>query len=127
MPALKRLVNARLGGRQGDGKQFVSWIHVRDFFRAVEWIIAHPRASGIYNTTAPMPLPNKDFMHTLRSVMKRPLGIPAPAWLLELGAVVIRTETELVLKSRKVYPKRLLDEGFVFEFSDAKAALEDLC
>ena len=126
LPALKNLAKFGLGGHQGDGKQFCSWIHVQDFCRAVEWLIQNDRATGAYNVTAPTPLTNKEFMQLLRNSLRIPFGLSSPRWLLELGALVIRTETELVLKSRKVYPKRLLDEGFIFRHGDLSSALEDL-
>ena len=124
---LVNLVRAGLGGKQGDGKQFCSWVHINDFCRAVEWIICNEAAKGVYNVTAPNPLPNVDFMKTLRKIKHVPVGLNLPKGLLEFGSLIIRTQSELVLKSRKVYPKRLLDAGFVFEFSDVKSALEDLC
>jgi uncharacterized protein (TIGR01777 family) len=127
LPPLLNLVKTGLGGYQGDGRQFCSWIHERDFCRAVEWLINTRHAEGIFNVTAPIPLTNTDFMGALRKALKIPLGIITPRWLLEAGAVFIRTETELILKSRKVFPKRLLDEGFVFEFKEANDALDDLC
>jgi uncharacterized protein len=127
LPALAMLAKFGLGGHQGDGKQFCSWIHIDDFCRATEWLIENPSAIGAYNITAPIPLPNKDFMKTLREKLNVPIGLPSPQWLLELGAFVIRTETELVLKSRKVYPKRLLDEGFIFYLQNLDDALDALC
>jgi uncharacterized protein (TIGR01777 family) len=127
MPALKTLVRLGLGGKQGSGKQYVSWIHQKDFCSAVEHVLNSRHAEGIYNVTAPNPLPNNYFMKALRTAMNIPAGIFAPQLILALGAIFIRTETELILKSRKVFPKRLLDEGFVFEFNEAKDALEDLC
>lgn len=126
LPALATLAKFGLGGHQGDGKQFCSWIHITDFCRAVEWAIDNPSATGVYNITAPVPLPNQDFMSEIRRKVKAPFGLPAPAWLLELGAAIIRTETELVLKSRKVYPKRLLDEGFVFKYETLNEAMRGL-
>lgn len=126
LPALKNLVKFGLGGHQGDGKQFCSWIHIEDFCRSVEWLIQNQTATGHYNITAPIPLPNKEFMKMLRAELHASFGLASPKWLLELGAFVIRTETELVLKSRKVYPKRLLDEGFVFLYEDLGSALKDL-
>lgn len=125
-PVLKRLVNFGLGGAQGDGKQFCSWIHETDFCRAVEFII-NSTGDGIYNVTSPLPIPNRRFMETLAGVMDRPLQLPSPKALLEFGAIFIGTETELVLKSRKVIPKRLVDEGFSFEFPNVKDAFIDLC
>lgn len=126
LPALRNLVRFGLGGRQGDGKQFCSWIHIDDFCRAVGWLVQNENAEGAYNITAPVPLTNSDFMRALRKSLKVHLGLRSPQWLLELGAFIIRTETELVLKSRKVYPKRLLDEGFIFSFENLNDALQDL-
>jgi uncharacterized protein (TIGR01777 family) len=127
LPPLKNLVWFGVAGRPGDGQQYCSWIHQKDFCTAVEWVVNSRHAEGIFNVTAPKPLRNVDFMRALRSAMHFPFGLITPKWMLELGAVFIRTETELILKSRKVFPKRLLDEGFVFEFNDANVALEDLC
>jgi uncharacterized protein (TIGR01777 family) len=127
LPVLMRLAKYGLGGRQGSGNQFFSWIHEKDFCRAVAFMLDNLHAEGIYNVSAPVPIPNSEFMQKLSNVCKAPIAISQPAWLLSLGAIFIRTETELLLKSRKVYPERLLDEHFVFEFTDAKAAFEDLC
>jgi uncharacterized protein len=127
LPRLINLVRAGLGGKQGKGNQYCSWIHISDFCRVIEWMVENKEASGVYNVTAPLPLPNAEFMKTLRQAMKMPVGLIAPEWLLKIGAMLIGTEPELILKSRKVYPKRLLDEGFVFEFSDIKAAMKALC
>jgi uncharacterized protein (TIGR01777 family) len=126
LPALTNLARFGLGGKQGDGKQFVSWIHIRDFCRAVEWLVDVHTASGAYNITAPHPITNDEFMRTLREVMHISFGLNAPRWMLGIGSWIIRTETELVLKSRKVYPKRLLDEGFLFEFPKVNNALQEL-
>lgn len=127
MPRLLNLVKFGLGGHQGNGQQFMSWIHERDVVNVIEWLRKHPSASGIFNCTAPQPVANDTFMRTLRQEMNIPFGLPAPEFLLSLGAKIIGTETELVLKSRKVYPQRLLDNGFVFEFPDLKSAIVDLC
>jgi uncharacterized protein len=127
MPRLMNLVKFGLGGQQGNGQQFVSWIHERDFIDAVEWLRTQPNESGIYNCTAPQPVTNAEFMRALRSEINAPFGLPTPAAALSVGALIIGTEPELVLKSRKVYPQRLLDNGFVFEFPDLKSALVDLC
>lgn len=127
LPVYQRLVKCGLGGKQGKGNQLCSWIHGRDFCRVIEWFIKTVNAEGVYNVTAPNPVPNHAFMKTIREIMKMPLGLNLAQWLLALGAIFIRTQTELILKSRKVYPKRLLDEGFVFEFPDLKPAVEDLC
>lgn len=123
---LKRLTKAGLGGRQGNGNQYVSWIHEYDFVQAVLWLMHHEAANGAYNLTAPAPVKNRDFMKFLRKSLRVPLGMPLPVWSLKFGAHLIRTEPELILKSRRVVPARLLEEGFVFHFPDVTAALEDL-
>lgn len=125
-PVLRRLTKFGLGGRQGSGKQFVSWIHVEDFCRAVEWIIAHDELAGPVNQCAPHPLPNAEMMKLFRDVCGMPIGLPATEWMLEIGAFFLRTETELIFKSRRVIPGRLLESGFKFHFPNFRAALEDL-
>lgn len=125
-PVLRRLTKFGLGGRQGSGKQFVSWIHVEDFCRAVEWIIAHEELVGPINQCAPNPLPNAEMMKLFREVCKMPIGLPATEWLLEIGAFFLRTETELIFKSRRVVPGRLLASGFEFRFPTFLEALVDL-
>jgi uncharacterized protein (TIGR01777 family) len=123
---LLRLVRFGLGGTFGDGRQYVSWIHDRDFVRAVRWLIEHDSLMGPVNLAAPNPLPNADFMRVLRQVWGIRLGLPAPGWLLEIGAMLLRTETELVLKSRRVVPGRLLQGGFSFAFPSWPEAARDL-
>ncbi len=120
------LVRFSLGGKQGNGRQFVSWIHERDFCRAVEFLIRHEELDGPVNVAAPHPLPNALFMEALREAWGMPNGLPIPALALEIGALLLRTESELVLKSRRVVPTRLLDAGFDFEFPDWPDAAEDL-
>lgn len=120
------LARLGLGGRQGHGRQFVSWLHEADFASIVEHVIANEDLSGVVNATAPSPLSNTAFMAAVREAMGAPFGVSTPAWLLEIGAFLIRTETELVLKSRRVVPARLLDGGYRFHFSEAGAALQDL-
>lgn len=125
-PVLRRLTKLGLGGRQGSGKQFVSWIHVQDFCRAVEWIIAHEDLAGPINQCAPNPLPNAEMMKLFREVCGIPIGLPATEWMLEIGAFFLRTETELIFKSRRVVPGRLLASGFEFRFPTFREALVDL-
>jgi uncharacterized protein (TIGR01777 family) len=124
---LLRLVRWRLGGRAGDGRQYVSWIHDHDFVQAVEWLIADEEMAGPVNLAAPQPLPNAEFMRELRRAWGERWGLPASRWMLELGALILRTETELILKSRRVVPGRLLASGFKFRFPDWPAAACDLC
>ena len=123
---LKRLVRFGLGGKQGSGNQYFSWIHEQDFVQVVNWVLRNEHAAGVYNLAAPNPLPNQDFMRALREVMGIPFGVPSPKWMLELGARMIGTETELILKSRRVVPGRLLEGSFLFEHVDIKAALQKL-
>ena len=124
---LLRLVQLGLGGRAGDGTQYVSWIHGEDFRRAVSWLIEREEIEGAVNLAAPEPLPNAAFMRSLREAWGRSVGLPASGWLLEAGAFLLRTETELILKSRRVVPARLLDSGFVFRFPSWPEAARDLC
>ena len=121
------LVRRGLGGTLGDGRQYVSWIHEYDFVRAISWLIDRPDIDGPVNLAAPEPLPNAAFMRLLREAAGRRFGLPAPRWALELGALFMRTETELVLKSRRVVPGRLLEVGFRFELPEWAAAAKDLC
>lgn len=119
------LVKRGLGGTNGDGRQYVSWIHECDFIRSVFWLIDHD-LSGQVNLSSPNPLPNADFMRILRKVARIPIGLPATRWMLELGAIVLKTETELILKSRRVVPSKLLASGFKFQFPTWEQAAEDL-
>jgi hypothetical protein len=123
---LSNLVRTGLGGTQGSGRQFVSWIHESDFARAVEFLIEHEELDGPVNIAAPNPLPNSEFMAVLRDAWERPNGVPAPAFLIEIASFFLRTESELVLKSRRVVPGRLLDAGFQFEFPEWTEAAQDL-
>lgn len=121
------LVRKGLGGTAGDGRQYISWIHERDFINSVYWLIEHDNLSGSVNLASPHPLPNKEFMQIFRKAAGVSIGLPAFEWMLEIGAVLMRTETELILKSRRVVPTRMLDSGFKFEFPDWESAAKDLC
>lgn len=123
---LSYLARAGLGGMQGNGRQFVSWMHEADFARAVEFLIVHEEIEGPVNMAAPNPVPNREFMAALREAWNRPNGLPAPAPLIALGSFLMRSEPELVLKSRRVTPGRLLAAGFEFQFPEWPAAAEDL-
>jgi uncharacterized protein (TIGR01777 family) len=124
---LLRMVRYGLGGRSGSGLQYVSWIHEADFVRAVRWLIASNSIAGPVNLAAPNPVTNDEFMRTLREEWGIRWGLPAPGWMLEAGAALIRTETELLLKSRRVVPGLLAQSGFSFEFPTWRAAAGDLC
>jgi uncharacterized protein (TIGR01777 family) len=124
---LLRLVRFGLGGSSGDGRQYVSWIHDQDFVRSIFWLIENGDFSGPVNLAAPHPVPNAEFMRALREAWGAPIGLPATAWMLEVGAIFLRTETELVLKSRRVIPTRLTQAGFKFRFPTWEEAAPDLC
>jgi uncharacterized protein len=124
---LLNLVRRGLGGQAADGKQYISWIHDEDFIQAIFWLIEHEEISGAINLSSPQPLPNREFMRILREAAGVSIGLPASKWMLEIGAVFLQTETELILKSRRVVPQRLLDAGFQFQFPDWTKAARDLC
>jgi len=123
---LLTLVRFGFGGKAGSGRQFVSWIHEADFCSAVDFLIEHGELSGVVNLAAPNPVPNRDFMHDLRRAWGTRVGIPTNKWMLEIGAFFLRTETELILKSRRVVPGKLLASGFQFHFPQLENALRDL-
>lgn len=120
------LVRKGLGGNAGSGRQYVSWIHDADFIGAIEFLIDRPALDGPVNISSPNPLPNHDFMRALRQAAGVPIGLPATEWMLEIGAVFMKTETELILKSRRVTPGRLLNAGFEFQYPDWPVAAKDL-
>jgi len=123
---LSRLVRVGLGGAQGSGRQYVSWIHEADFARAIEFLIEHEEIDGPVNLAAPHPLPNREFVAALREAWEMPNGIWAPAPAIEIGSFFLRTESELVLKSRRVTPGKLLAAEFEFEFPEWPEAAADL-
>lgn len=124
-PKLKMLTKFGLGGKQGRRNQNVSWIHIEDFCRAVEFIIDNENISGEINIIAPNPLSNEDVMRKLRQQMKIPLGLNAPVWQLEIASMVLNTETELLLKSRNVFPEKLMKSGFKFSYSEIDLAFKN--
>ncbi|MFF0303482.1 TIGR01777 family oxidoreductase [Streptomyces sp. NPDC004562] len=123
---LLRLARLGLGGPVAGGRQYVSWIHEHDFVRAVEFLIARDDLSGPVNLAAPQPLPQRRFMSALRSAARVPVGLPATKAMAEIGAFVLRSDTELLLKSRRVVPGRLLDAGFGFTHPDWPGAAREL-
>lgn len=126
LTVLRRLARLGLGGAMAGGKQYVSWIHEMDLCRAVEWTLERPVLAGPVNLSAPEPLTNRDMMQILRERVGVPFGLPASAPLLELGAFFLRTETELIVKSRRVVPGKLTLDGFSFEFPTFQKAVGDL-
>ncbi len=123
---LLRLVRLGLGGAAGNGSQYMSWIHDQDFARAVDYLIEQEDIDGVVNVTAPVPLPNRDFMRALREAWGIGYGLPAREWMLGVATFVHRTESELLLKSRRVVPGRLIEHGFQFEFPTWPEAARDL-
>lgn len=125
-PRLLNLVKCGLGGRQGDGQQYVSWIHEQDVARCTAWLLEKQELQGVFNCTAPNAIKNTTLMQVIRQAYGIPFGLPAPQWLLEIGMLIIGSETELVLKSRWVAPERLLQSGFEFQFASARHAVHDI-
>lgn len=115
-----------LGGKHGNGKQMYSWVHVEDVARMMEWLYDKKEATGVYNCVSPHAVTNSDFLKTVRQVTHHKIGLPAPTWMLEAGAWLIGTETELMLKSRWVVPARALKEGFTFKYPYLENALEEI-
>jgi len=122
---LKTLAKTGFGGKQGKGNQFVSWIHEEDFANAIGFII-QKEITGVINIVSPQPVRNADFMQKLRKAVGFPFGIPMNTFFLKIGSFIIRTEPELVLKSRNVIPKRLLENRFQFKFENIENAFENL-
>ena len=126
LAVLERLTQKYLGGAAGNGRQFVSWIHLRDLMHIILAAIERPDLSGIFNATAPNPITNAELMRELRRVMHRPWSPPVPAPMIRLGAWLMGTEGNLALQSFRVRPKRLLDAGFAFQYPHLHDALRDL-
>lgn len=126
MKPLLNLVRFGLGGKQGKGTQMFSWIHIEDLFNVICFIQSNEKLTGVYNCSAPNPVSNDALMKTLRKIMHVNIGLPAPAWLLKIGAVIIRTETELILKSRWVIPEKLMTEGYRFKYPTIDLALNNI-
>ena len=120
------LVRYGLGGRQGDGKQMFSWIHIEDLFLVIRFLMENQSMDGIYNCSAPGPVTNNAFMKEMRNILRPVFHLPSPKFILKIGAYIINTEPELILKSRWVIPKRLIDAGYSFKYPNIKNALEDI-
>src|SRR5215207_9902322 len=126
LPTLARLARLYLGGTIGEGHQYVSWLHVRDFCRLVLWCVGREEAAGVYNATGPCPVTNAEFMCELRCALKRPWSPRVPAPLVRLGAFLLRTESALALEGRRCIPDRLVEEHFKFLYTNLESALADL-
>ncbi|WP_310554867.1 TIGR01777 family oxidoreductase [Flavobacterium sp.] len=122
---IKTLAKFGFGGKQGKGNQFISWIHEKDFAKAIEFTL-EKEMTGVVNIVSPKPIANYEFMKTLRTIIGAPFGISTSEFLLEIGSFFIRTEPELVLKSRNVIPKRLQENGFQYKYDTLEKAIENL-
>jgi uncharacterized protein (TIGR01777 family) len=120
------MVKFGLGGHQGNGRQQYSWVHITDVCRMIAWLYEHPEQEGVFNCSAPNPISNRQFMQTLRKTTRQPFGLPASSWMLSIGACMIGTEKELLLKSRWVVPTRALQAGFTFKYPHVQQALEEI-
>lgn len=120
------LLKCWLGGRQGSGRQMYSWVHIEDLCRVIKWVYERDRLEGVYNVCSPHPVSNREFMQALRKASGHRIGLPAYTWMVRMGAALIGTEAELVLKSRWVLPTRLLDAGFVFRYTEAEDAIRSV-
>ncbi len=120
------LVKFGLGGQQGNGRQMYSWVYIEDTCRMIDWISEHPELEGTYNCCSPNPVPNKEFMQTLCKATGHKIALPAYTWMLKIGATLIGTETELILKSRWVLPTKILQTGFQFRYPLLKDAIKDI-
>ena len=126
MKPMINLVRFGLGGKQGNGNQIFSWIHIEDLFNIILFFQSHKALKGVFNCSAPHPIDNKTLMKTLRQAMKVKIGLPSPEWLLQIGATIIRTEPELILKSRWVVPEKLLEAGYSFKYPTLDGALKNI-
>ena len=126
MKPFTRLVKYGLGGRQGNGMQMFSWIHIEDLFRIIQFLITNGDMKGIYNCAAPHPVTNCMFMKEMRSILKPFTYFPSPTFFFKAGVYLINTETELILKSRWVIPKKLLERGFLFNYATLDKAMENI-
>ncbi len=120
------LLRFGLGGKQGNGNQMYSWIHILDTCHIIEWLNDHPSMEGTYNCCSPNPVTNAEFMKLLRKETGKKIGLPAYEWMLRLGAKLIGTETELVLKSRWVIPQKIVESGFKFRYPKLEEAFTDI-
>jgi len=124
--AFRNIARLGLGGTQGPGTQYVSWLHVDDLLRMLDWCIERDNLEGGINMCAPNPIPNREFLKSLRDACGAKLGLPAARWMLEIGAFFMRTETELLLKSRRVIPGRLMESGFEFDHPTWPEAIQSI-
>jgi uncharacterized protein (TIGR01777 family) len=126
LPVMAGITRLFLGGQAGDGRQFVSWVHMKDLCGMFLAAIEHPEVTGIYNACSPDPVMNQDFMTALRVVLKRPWSPPVPAFAVRIGSWLMGSEGKLALMGQRVLPEHFLKQDFPFEFPTLKPALKDL-
>jgi uncharacterized protein (TIGR01777 family) len=127
LPVLARLTKLFLGGAAGNGRQYISWIHLADLVRMFAAAVEDGQSTGPYNAVAPDPVTNAEFMRELRRTLHRPWSPPVPEFAVKLGARLMGSEPSLALASQRCEPKRFREAGFQFQFPELKAALHDLC
>ncbi|MBQ4898826.1 TIGR01777 family oxidoreductase [Paenibacillus sp. Marseille-P2973] len=126
IPTYKNLVRFGLGGIQGSGNQKFSWIHIEDLYQIILYLREKEELNGVFNCSSPNPVTNRELMNHLRKALNTKIGLPSPKWMLEMGAILINTETELILKSRWVIPERLEKAGYKFKYSSLDEALRQI-
>jgi uncharacterized protein (TIGR01777 family) len=123
---LTKLTRFGLGGRISTGEQWISWLHIEDFLRALRFVMEEPTLDGVIHVTAPSPIQNRDMMAALRTALHRPWSPPTPKPLVHIGARLMRTDPALALTGRRCVPRRLVDAGFTFRFETFDEAIADL-
>lgn len=124
MPYFFNLTKFGMGGKQGNGRQYFSWVHENDLTAIVDFFIVHKELEGVFNVSSPHPIQNSEFMATVRKAVKMPFGLPATKWMLKIGVWALRTETELILKSRWVVPTKLIQAGYKFKVENIERAVK---
>jgi len=126
LPVMAKLTRFFLGGSAGNGRQYFSWIHLADLARMFVAAVENENLSGTFNAVAPNPLTNAEFMGELRRALHRPWSPPAPEFAVRIGARLMKTEPSFALASCRCAPKKFLEAGFQFQFSNLRPALEDI-
>ncbi len=126
LATLVKLVKFYLGGRVGNGRQYISWLHVRDLNQMFLWGVEREEIEGVFNATGPNPVTNGEFMKELRQALNRPWSPPVPAWAVHIGSRLMGTEAELALKGRRCIPRRFQEKGFEFSYPSLREALDNL-
>ena len=127
LPVLSKLTRFFLGGAVGNGRQYLSWIHLADLVQMLVAAIENEKLAGTFNAVAPNPVTNAEFMRELRRVLDRPWSPPAPVFAVKLGSWLLGSEASLALVSQRCAPKRFLEAGFPFQFVELAPALRNLC